>query len=392
MVLEALSSSILLKSSDSPPRKRQKVAKIGGPLLEEIVEALPADMDMEHEREEELVLPAELKKQLPLSAEAAAFVQKTRDEIADVVNGRDDRLVCVVGPCSIHDKEVALAYGQQLKQMVDEFKNELVIIMRVYFEKPRTTIGWKGLINDPDLNGTFDINKGMTLARSIVMTLVESGVGTGTEWLDMCTPEYLADGFCWGAIGARTTESQPHRQMVSGLPMPVGFKNSTTGKVDIAANACLSAAGSHSFLGVKQNGRIGIVRTSGNANCHVIHRGGDNGPNFEKKAIQESADYLRQKELNPAIVVDCSHGNSNKDYRNQPAVAESIAAQVSAGSTDVVGVMIESHINEGKQKLDPKNPQALEYGKSITDSCVNIDTTYAMLKGLAEAVQKRRQL
>lgn len=392
MVLEALPSTLLLKSSDSPPRKRQRLAKNGGAtLLEETVEALPIDMEV-HEREEELVLPAELKKQLPLSAEAAAFVEKTRAEIADVVAKRDDRLVCVVGPCSIHDKDVAIAYGQRLKEMIDEFKNELVVIMRVYFEKPRTTVGWKGLINDPDLDGTFDINKGMTLARSIVMTLVENGVGTGTEWLDMCTPEYLADGFCWGAIGARTTESQPHRQMVSGLPMPVGFKNATSGKVDVAANAILSAAGSHSFLGVKQNGRIGIIRTSGNADCHVIHRGGNSGPNFDKKFVQESAEYLRQKELNPAIVIDCSHGNSKKDYRNQPGVAASIAAQVAAGSTDIVGVMIESHINEGKQKLDPKNPQALEYGKSITDSCVNVDTTYTMLKGLAEAVQKRRQL
>lgn len=392
MVLEALPSTILLKSSDSPPRKRQRLAKNGGAVLfEESVEALPVEMEVV-EREEELVLPAELKKQLPLSAEAAAFVEKTRAEIADVVGKRDDRLVCVVGPCSIHDKDVAIEYGQRLKEMIDEFKNELVVIMRVYFEKPRTTVGWKGLINDPDLNGTFDINKGMTLARSIVMTLVENGVGTGTEWLDMCTPEYLADGFCWGAIGARTTESQPHRQMVSGLPMPVGFKNATSGKVDVAANAILSAAGSHSFLGVKQNGRIGIIRTSGNTDCHVIHRGGNSGPNFDKKFVQESAEYLRQKELNPAIVIDCSHGNSKKDYRNQPGVAASIAAQVAAGSTDIVGVMIESHINEGKQKLDPKNPQALEYGKSITDSCVNVDTTYAMLKNLAEAVQKRRQL
>jgi 3-deoxy-7-phosphoheptulonate synthase len=394
MVLENLPASILLKSSDSPPRKRQRLEANGlKNFVEEEIEAFEVEEVVEafDEDADELVLPYALKQKLPLSAEAGAFIKRTRSEIADIVHGRDDRLVCVVGPCSIHDRDVAIAYGQRLKEMVDEFQNELLVIMRVYFEKPRTTVGWKGLINDPDLNGTFDINKGMALARSIVVDLVEHGVGTGTEWLDMCTPEYLADGFCWGAIGARTTESQPHRQMVSGLPMPVGFKNSTAGKVDIAANACISAAGSHSFLGAKQNGRIGIVRTSGNENCHVIHRGGNNGPNYDPESIKESADYMRQKKLSGSIVVDCSHGNSKKDYRNQPAVSASIASQVAEGSTDIVGVMIESHIKEGKQKLDPSNPATLEYGKSITDSCVNLETTHQMLKGLAEAVQKRRQ-
>jgi len=391
MVLENIAAPLILKSSDTPPRKRQRLDKEG--IEEENVEAVSFEImeETNDEEEEELVLPLELKTALPLSDNAVAFIAKTRAEIADIVHGRDDRLVCVVGPCSLHDKDLAIAYGKKLKSMVDEFENDLLVIMRVYFEKPRTTIGWKGLINDPDLNGSCDINKGMAIARSIVVNLVENGVGTGTEWLDMCTPEYLADGFCWGAIGARTTESQPHRQMVSGLPMPVGFKNSTAGNVDIAANAILSAAGSHSFLGVKQNGRIGIVRTPGNDNCHVIHRGGNDGPNFDRASIKKSTDYLLSKNLKPSIVVDCSHGNSKKDYRNQPGVAASIAEQVAEGSTSLVGVMIESHIKEGKQKLDLSNPQALEYGKSITDSCVNLDTTYDMLKCLAEAVQKRRQ-
>jgi 3-deoxy-7-phosphoheptulonate synthase len=390
MVLENIAAPLILKSSDTPPRKRQRLDKES--IEEENVEAVSFEIMEETNDEEELVLPLELKTALPLSDNAVAFIAKTRAEIADIVHGRDDRLVCVVGPCSLHDKDLAIAYGKKLKSMVDEFENDLLVIMRVYFEKPRTTIGWKGLINDPDLNGSCDINKGMAIARSIVVNLVENGVGTGTEWLDMCTPEYLADGFCWGAIGARTTESQPHRQMVSGLPMPVGFKNSTAGNVDIAANAILSAAGSHSFLGVKQNGRIGIVRTPGNDNCHVIHRGGNDGPNFDRASIKKSTDYLLSKNLKPSIVVDCSHGNSKKDYRNQPGVAASIAEQVAEGSTSLVGVMIESHIKEGKQKLDLSNPQALEYGKSITDSCVNLDTTYDMLKCLAEAVQKRRQM
>jgi len=390
MVLENIAAPLILKSSGTPSRKRQRLDKEG--IEEENVEAVSFEIMEETNDEEELVLPLELKTALPLSDNAVAFIAKTRAEIADIVHDRDDRLVCVVGPCSLHDKDLAIAYGKKLKSMVDEFENDLLVIMRVYFEKPRTTIGWKGLINDPDLNGSCDINKGMAIARSIVVNLVENGVGTGTEWLDMCTPEYLADGFCWGAIGARTTESQPHRQMVSGLPMPVGFKNSTAGNVDIAANAILCAAGSHSFLGVKQNGRIGIVRTPGNDNCHVIHRGGHDGPNFDRASIKKSTDYLLSKNLKPSIVVDCSHGNSKKDYRNQPGVAASIAEQVAEGSTSLVGVMIESHIKEGKQKLDLSNPQALKYGKSITDSCVNLDTTYDMLKCLAEAVQKRRQM
>jgi len=393
MVLDNIPAALIMKASDSPPRKRQRLEQLECKMFleEENVEAVSVEI-IEDDVEDELALPVELKSRLPLSEEAVAFVEKTRAEIADIVHGRDDRLVCIVGPCSIHDEDIAIAYGQELKKLVDEFESELLVVMRVYFEKPRTTVGWKGLISDPDLNGTFDMNKGLQVARSIVVNLVENGVGTATEWLDMCTPEYLADGFCWGAIGARTAESQPHRQMVSGLPMPVGFKNSTAGTVNIAANACLSAAGQHSFLGVKQNGRIGIIRTPGNNNCHVIHRGGNSGPNYDRKSVKASADYLKSKNLTPSIVVDCSHGNSNKDYRNQPKVAASIAEQVAEGNTDLVGVMIESHIKEGKQKLDLCNPGALEYGKSITDSCVNLETTYEMLKSLAEAVQKRRQI
>jgi len=366
------------KADSGPPRKKQKFLDIEGERKES------SDPDP-------LILPSELKSVLALSTEDKAFVQSTRREIANIICGRDDRLLCVVGPCSIHDEGVAVEYGRQLKQMADEFQGELLVIMRVYFEKPRTTIGWKGLINDPDLNGTFNINKGIALARSIVLQLIKQRVGTGCEWLDMITPEYLSDVYCWGAIGARTTESQPHRQMVSAMSMPVGFKNSTTGKVDVAANACISAAGVHCFMGTV-NGRIAIIRSTGNKDCHIIHRGGSNGPNYDAASIMESSNYLRQKKLNPAIVIDCSHGNSKKDYRNQPIVAASIADQVSSGSKDIAGVMIESNINEGKQKLDMNNVQSLEYGKSITDSCVDIKTTYEMLKILAAAVHKRRNL
>jgi len=334
--------------------------------------------------------PALLMEQLPVSTKVEDFVAKTRCEISDIVHGRDDRLICVVGPCSIHDPVAGQEYGILLKQLIDEFKDELLVVMRVYFEKPRTTIGWKGMINDPDLNATFNINKGLRQARGLILNLLERDIPTGCEWLDTITPQFIADIVCWGAIGARTTESQVHRQLVSGLSMPVGFKNATSGDATVAANALLSAKHPHVFSSVTQQGLVAIVRSTGNDDCHIIHRGGASGPNYEPKFINESAEALKKAGIRPGIMVDCSHGNSNKDYRNQPKVLESVAQQVESGSEEIIGVMIESNIVEGKQKLDCKNLDSLVYGKSITDSCVNIPTTRQMLQRLAEALRKKR--
>jgi len=335
--------------------------------------------------------PALLMEQLPATKAVEDFVAKTRCQISDIIHGRDDRLICVVGPCSIHDPEAGREYGILLKQLIDEYRDELLVVMRVYFEKPRTTIGWKGMINDPDLNGTFNINKGLRESRGLILSLLERGVPTGCEWLDTITPQFIADIVCWGAIGARTTESQVHRQLVSGLSMPVGFKNATSGDATVAANALLSAKHQHVFSSVTQQGLVAIVRSTGNDDCHIIHRGGASGPNFDKKSIEVSAEALRSKGIRPGIMIDCSHGNSGKDYRNQPAVLESVAKQVEEGSEEIIGVMIESNIVEGKQKLDIANLDGLVYGQSITDSCVNIPTTRQMLQRLAEALRKKRE-
>merc|ERR1719173_107323 len=276
--------------------------------------------------------PALLMEQLPVSTKVEDFVAKTRCEISDIVHGRDDRLICVVGPCSIHDPLAGQEYGIILKQLIDEFKDELLIVMRVYFEKPRTTIGWKGMINDPDLNATFNINKGLRQARGLILNLLERDIPTGCEWLDTITPQFIADIVCWGAIGARTTESQVHRQLVSGLSMPVRFKNATSGDATVAANALLSAKHPHVFSSVTQQGLVAIVRSPGNDDCHIIHRGGASGPNYDASSVEASASALEKVNIRPSIMVDCSHANSNKDYRNQPKVLESVAQQVESGS------------------------------------------------------------
>jgi len=338
-----------------------------------------------------IIAPGLLTHEQPIKQSQADFVVKNRLEISDIIHGRDDRLLCIVGPCSIHDVNAALEYGKQLKGLIDEFSEDLLIVMRVYFEKPRTTIGWKGLLNDPNLNGTFDINKGVRLGRKLLLDLVDLQIGTGVEWLDTITPQFLSDVVCWGAIGARTTESQIHRQLVSGLSMPVGFKNGTSGDFVVAANGVISAKHEHVFSGVTQQGMVAIIQTTGNDDCHIIHRGGTDGTNYDKKSVSKSVEVCKAKGVKPAILIDCSHGNSNKDYRNQPKVASAVSKQVSEGSNEIIGVMIESNIKEGKQKLIVGKPEMLEYGKSITDSCVNMDTTREMLANLAQAVQDRRK-
>ena len=340
-----------------------------------------------------LVPPACVKEDLPLSETTAEAICSSRLDVANVIRGTDDRLVCVVGPCSIHDVKMGREYALKLRDLAFELKEDLLIIMRVYFEKPRTTVGWKGLINDPDLNGTFKINKGIRLARKLLIDINEIGLPCGVEFLDTISPQFLADLVTWGAIGARTTESQLHRELVSGLSMPVGFKNGTSGEPQVAIDAVRSARGRHSFLGVTSQGITGIVRTKGNPDAHIILRGGRvTGTNFDAKSVAHVEAASKKVGVEPAIIIDCSHGNSNKVHTNQPKVCASVAEQVAKGSKSIRGIMLESNLREGKQKLTPgtTHPSQLQYGVSVTDACVDIPTTAAALRNLAAAVRKRR--
>ena len=337
-----------------------------------------------------LIQPALLMHQLPLKASSASFIARARQETVASIQGRDDRPTVVVGPCSIHDTQSALEYGQLVAQARQTHQNELNILMRVYFEKPRTTVGWKGLINDPHLNESYDINTGLHIARHLLIQLAEMQVPAGTEFLDVITPQYIADIVAWGAIGARTTESQVHRQLSSGLSMPVGFKNGTDGSIQTALDAIQAAQGQHCFLSVTKDGVAAIVRTTGNDTCHVILRGGKAGTNFDAASIENVTSQLAARGLPPTVMIDCSHGNSLKDYRKQPLVASAVAEQIRSGSRAITGVMIESHLVEGRQ--DAKPGSQLTYGQSITDACVNWDSTVAMLDELASAVRQRRSL
>lgn len=335
--------------------------------------------------------PACLMEELPTSRAVDRTVVSTRKQISDIVNMRDDRVIAVVGPCSIHDVKAAMEYARNLKALSDELQNDILIIMRVYFEKPRTTIGWKGLINDPLLDGTYKINTGLRWARKLLLDVVELGLPVGTEWLDTITPQFIADLVSWGAIGARTTESQVHRQLVSGLSMPVGFKNGTTGKVDIAANAVISSRSPHHYMGTTQQGLAAIVETTGNQDCHVILRGGTNGPNHTAEEVQAAIKACHKCKLfNAGLVIDLSHGNSKKDYRNQPKCMDVVSEQIEAGCRDIVGIMCESNLVEGNQKLVLGNADQLVYGQSITDSCVSFEETATILRRLAKAVRTRR--
>ena len=336
-----------------------------------------------------LLSPALLCDDLPLSEQAARVVRDTRDEVVRILNCEDDRLLVVVGPCSVHDCGAALEYAHRLGTLAERLHDELRIVMRVYFEKPRTTVGWKGLINDPNLDGSFAVNQGLRLARQLLLEILCLGLPAGCEFLDPITPQFFADAVTWAAIGARTTESQIHRQLASGLSMPVGFKNGTNGDVQIAIDAVRAAAHPHSFFGVTDQGLAGIVATRGNQDCHVILRGGHEATNYDAASVQQVLGSLRNNGLPARLVIDASHGNSSRDYRRQPVVISDIAEQVSSGQRAIVGVMLESFLVEGRQDLNDRSQ--LNYGQSVTDACINWETTEAVLDELASAVRARRE-
>ncbi|MEZ4256252.1 MAG: 3-deoxy-7-phosphoheptulonate synthase [Polyangiales bacterium] len=344
--------------------------------------------DLRIDRLRPLLPPAILMDELPITERAAELVARTRDEAAGIVRGKDDRLLVIVGPCSIHDPKAAIEYGERLLPHIDRLGDDLCIIMRVYFEKPRTTVGWKGLINDPNLDGSFEINKGLRLARGVLLDLVDRGIPAGTEFLDTITPQYIADLVSWGAIGARTTESQVHRELASGLSMPVGFKNGTAGSIQIAVDAIRAARNPHHFLSVTKQGISAIVATRGNDTCHLILRGGHGKPNYDAASVAEATTRLDDAGLDCGIVIDMSHANSSKDHDRQATVANDVATQIAAGSRRIAGVMIESHLVGGRQDLAPGKP--LAYGQSITDGCLAWDKTVPVLDALAAAVRKRR--
>ena len=337
-----------------------------------------------------LVSPEIVIRDLCPSEREIAFVTKARTQADDIIHRRDDRLLVVVGPCSIHDEKAALEYAQLIKGEFSKYGDALQLVMRVYFEKPRTTVGWKGYINDPRLDESFDINRGLHLARKLLLNLTAMRIPTGTEFLDAISPQYVADLVTWGAIGARTVESQVHRELASGLSMPVGFKNGTGGGLGIAIDAIRAAQGSHHFLSVTKQGVAAIVKTTGNDSCHIILRGGKSGPNFSPDHVAEVTGMLEKAGLTPSIMIDCSHGNSNKDHRNQPKVAAEVASQIRAGNKAITGVMIESHLIEGRQDVVPG--KKLSYGQSITDACIAWEDTKAVLANLADAVRDRRKV
>jgi 3-deoxy-7-phosphoheptulonate synthase len=336
-----------------------------------------------------LLPPAILMEELPLSEEGSTFVAEARAAIAGVVHGQDDRLLAVVGPCSIHDTKAALDYAGRLKASALHYGEDLLLVMRVYFEKPRTTVGWKGLINDPDLDGSFVINKGLRLARRLLLDLIDLGLPAGTEFLDPITPQFIADLVSWGAIGARTSESQVHRELTSGLSTPVGLKNGTDGSVQVAIDAIRSAAHPHHFLSVTKQGVAAIVATMGNRDCHVILRGGTSGPNYSAEAIQATSEALQAAGLLPRVMVDCSHANCGKDLARQATVAHDVAGQVRDGSRRILGVMLESFLVEGRQAHEGRKD--LVYGQSITDPCLGWEQTEPLLEELALAARARRR-
>lgn len=335
-----------------------------------------------------LVPPAILMEDMPLSAEGEESIVRAREAIVRILRGEDDRLLAVVGPCSIHDPSAALDYARRLKAIADELADDLYVVMRVYFEKPRTTVGWKGLINDPRLDESYAVNEGLRLGRRLLLDLTEIGLPTGTEFLDPITPQFFADIVAWSAIGARTTESQVHRNLASGLSMPVGFKNGTGGDVQVAIDAIRAASYPHSFLSVTEQGVSAIVTTNGNEDCHVILRGGQSGTNYDSASVQTTLEALRRNGVPARVMIDTSHGNSNKDYRRQPEVTADVAAQIAAGERGIIGVLSESFLVDGRQDL--AEPSKLEYGKSVTDSCMGWEMTVPVLRDLAAAVRARR--
>lgn len=334
--------------------------------------------DINVSRTEALPAPHELLDEISKTGPQSEFVSQSRQEIHRIIFGDDRRLLLVVGPCSIHDVEAGLEYGRRLAKLSERVRDRICLVMRVYFEKPRTSLGWKGLIMDPDLDGSANIDKGLRVARNFLRDIIDLGVPTATELLDPITPQYIADLVSWAAIGARTTESQTHRQMASGLSMPVGFKNGMDGTCQVAINAIKAARGVQTFLGINQKGQASAVTTEGNQNCHVVLRGGSSGPNFDADSVAQTATDLEKAGLEKAIMVDCSHGNSNKQPENQPDVLRTILEQIEAGDDTIIGAMVESNLNAGNQKF-PAPVESLQYGVSITDGCIDWATTEASI-------------
>ncbi len=337
---------------------------------------------------QEILTPEQLMADLPLSESASNLVTETRRQIYDVLEGKDDRLVVIIGPCSIHDTVAAYEYAGRLKVMIDELKDDLIIVMRVYFEKPRTTVGWKGLINDPDLDDSFKINKGVRKARELLLGLAEKGVSAGHEYLDLISPQYISDLVAWGAIGARTTESQGHRELASGLSCPVGFKNGTDGGVQVAIDAMGAAKGSHHFISITLQGNSAIFTTAGNNYSHVILRGGSDRPNYDRVSVAATTEKLEAAGLNPRLMIDCSHANSQKKFAKQSEVCRDVIHQIQTGQDNIFGVMIESNLVEGRQNF--KAGAELTYGQSITDPCIGWEASETLLRELAQGVRAKR--
>ncbi|PWW12448.1 3-deoxy-7-phosphoheptulonate synthase [Mangrovibacter plantisponsor] len=336
--------------------------------------------------EQILITPDQLKAQFPLTAEQEAQVSESRKTIADIIAGRDPRLLVVCGPCSIHDPEAAIEYARRFKTLSEQVGDSLYLVMRVYFEKPRTTVGWKGLINDPHMDGSFDVESGLKIARRLLVELVGMGLPLATEALDPNSPQYLGDLFSWSAIGARTTESQTHREMASGLSMPVGFKNGTDGSLATAINAMRAASMQHRFMGINQAGQVCLLQTQGNPDGHVILRGGK-APNYGPEDVAQCEKEMQKAGLRPSLMIDCSHGNSNKDFRRQTGVAESAVAQIKDGNRSIIGLMIESNLFEGNQSSEqPRNE--MKYGVSVTDACISWETTEALLCDIHEDLRE----
>jgi 3-deoxy-7-phosphoheptulonate synthase len=337
----------------------------------------------------EVVAPNTVHDECPITEAGSKTVYEAREAIHNILHGSDDRLLVITGPCSVHDTDAALEYARQLKAVAEELKDDLVVVMRVYFEKPRTTVGWKGLINDPNLDGSFEINEGLRIARKLLVDLTDMGVPTGTEFLDLISPQYVADLVSWGAIGARTTESQVHRELASGLSCPVGFKNGTDGGLQIAIDAIRSASQPHHFLSLTKEGRSAIFSTAGNEDCHIILRGGRK-PNYDSDSVNEASQKLEGAGIAANIMIDCSHANSQKQPEKQVNVAEDVADQVAVGDKRIVGVMLESHLVAGRQDVQGDR-DSLTYGQSITDACISWEQTQPVMYELAEAVRQRRE-
>ena len=349
--------------------------------------AAPSTSDLRVRELAPLPTPAEMLADLPLTGANADLVARSRDEVRAVLSGIDDRLLVVVGPCSVHDADAALDYARRLAALVPELAEELCVVMRVYFEKPRTTVGWKGLINDPGLDGSHDIQRGLRLAREVLLGVLDEGVPAACEFLEPTSPQFIADAVTWGAIGARNAESQVHRQLASGLSMPVGFKNATDGDVQIAVDGCITAAAEHTFFGVDSAGRAAAVATAGNPDCHVILRGGRGGPNYDDASVAAALDVVTTAGLEPRLMIDASHGNSGKSHVRQAEVVREIGASIAAGNVGIAGIMMESFIVAGAQK---PAPSGLTYGQSVTDACIDWETTATLLRELAADVRTRR--